>query len=222
MRKVDYLVIFLVGMCIVSFIYPYFSEHRFEGNVFTDVETALERTEELDREGFFYTLTIKGWWNSDNSKFTEEVFLIDHAKNEIAVIGKKRDIVSVGDLHNLKTDIRTSHVEINTLNDEVYTFEIDIDTDLDGLKERIDDHPIQEPINTAISGTIILKDFKELDHIEERKLNDELRKKFFYCKGIEIDEKKLHLNFFSAKYIEELKKVYDGTLEGNLTVYVRY
>lgn len=217
---VDYFVAFLLVMCIVSFIYPYFSKHAFEKDVFTDIESTLERIEDL--EGFFYTLTIKGWWNCDNSKFIEEVFLIDYNENEIEVIRKNGNIVTIGNLNNLKTDIRTSNIKINIKNEEVYSFEINFDTDFDELENMINDHPIQKVINVAISGNIFMKNFEELNKIEERKLNDELRKKFFYCKKIEINGKNLYLENFSTKYLEDLKEVYNGEIKGELKVYVRY
>jgi len=49
-----------------------------------------------------------------------------------------------------------------------------------------------------------------------------LRKKFFYCKKIQIDEKSLYLEFFSTKYLKDLKEFYNGEIEGKIKVYVRY
>lgn len=217
---VDYFVAFLLVMCIISFVYPYFSKHAFEKDVFTDVESTLERIE--DSEDFFYTLTITGWWNSDNSKFIEEVFLMSYNENEIEVIRKNGNIVTIGNLNNLKTDVRTSNIKINIKNEEVYSFEINFDTDFDELENMIHHHPIQHTINVAITGNIFMKDFEELDIVEEKKLNDELRKKFFYCKKIEIDERNLYLENFSVKYLKDLKEFYNGEIKGKIKVYVRY
>ncbi|MCK4433240.1 MAG: hypothetical protein KAV48_04825 [Methanomicrobia archaeon] len=219
---VDYFVAFLLIMCIVSFIYPYFSKHVLEKDVFTDVEGALERIKDLEEEGFFYTLTITGWWNSDNTKFIGEVFLISYNENEIEVIRKNGTIVTAGNIKNLKTEIRTSKIKINIKNREVYSFEINFDIEFDELENMINDHPVQNVINTGISGEIFLKNFEELDIIEEKKLNDELRKKFFYCKKIEIDGKDLYLEYFSIKYLKDLKEFYNGEIEGKLKIYVRY
>ncbi|HDM22989.1 MAG TPA: hypothetical protein ENG20_04295 [Methanomicrobia archaeon] len=221
-NSVDIFVVFLISICIISFVYPYLSKHTFEKDVYTDVETAVKCIRNLEENGFFYTLTIKGWWNSDNSKFIEEVFLTDYNGDEMEVIRKNGDIATVGDLTDLKTEIRTSYIKVNIKNKEVYSFEINFDTNFDGLEKMINDHPVQKVINTAISGKIIMKNFNELNPIEERKLNDELRKKFFYCKKIQIDEKSLYLEFFSTKYLKDLKEFYNGEIEGKIKVYVRY
>ncbi len=219
---IDYFVALLLILCLVAFIYPYFSQHRFEEDIFTDTKTAIERIKEIEKEGHFYILTIEGWWNSDNAKFEEEVFLIDHTETAITAIRKNRRIVTVGDIHNLKTNIRSSHIEIEKKNEKVYTFEIDVNTDFEGLGKKTAKHPIEHVIHTAISGTLHLKELSELSAVEERKLNHELRQEFFYCKKIELRGKNLHVEFLSTKYLDELEKIYNGDVEGEIIVYVRY
>lgn len=221
-RAVDWVVITLVIICFISFIYPYFARHEFEKNVVISVGEAVELTDALDEEGHFYTLIVTGWWNNDNAKFTEEVALISHTEDEMLVMAKKGTILTVGNVSTLKTDIRTSQIEISVKNEEVHSFDLMVDGTFSALEEKITSHAIENVISTAISGELYLGEFAERDPIEERKLNDTLRKDFFYCKNVKIDGKTLFVESLSVKYIEYLKEIYNGNIKGKVTVYVRY